>query len=95
MEYDLDNTYLDFGETSSPTSENDSLKTSSQQKTASSIARRLADSDKVLEKSVLQPGLEKLHALPSYDEGRRLMMKKRKVQTVFCEEQQTFSRLRL
>lgn len=81
-DYDLDNTYLDFGESSSKRlpHENDSDTVSSCQQTKiRDAARRLADSDKVLEKSVLQPGLEKQHALPSYDEGRRLMLRKRKV----------------
>ncbi|XP_034234998.1 deoxynucleotidyltransferase terminal-interacting protein 2-like [Thrips palmi] len=59
--------------------QSDSPKISTCQELQSSeMVRRLADPDKALEKSVLQPGLEKLHSLPSYDEGRRLIARKRK-----------------
>ncbi|XP_034234440.1 deoxynucleotidyltransferase terminal-interacting protein 2-like [Thrips palmi] len=88
-EYDLDDTYLDFGELPSKTLQSqpsknlqlrsDSPKVSTCQELQScEMVRRLADPDKALEKSVLQPGLEKLHSLPSYDEGRRLIARKRK-----------------
>lgn len=73
-EIDFSDTYLDFGEASTSSRVPISNKT-----TVRVLARKLADTDKILEKSVLVPGVEKLHTLPSYDEGRRQMLKKRKV----------------
>lgn len=73
-EIDLDDTYLDFGEGSSSCRLPDQTKAS-----AGDLARRFTNPEKILKKSVLQPGVEKLHSLPMYDEGRRQMLKKRKV----------------
>ncbi|KAJ1520566.1 hypothetical protein ONE63_003678 [Megalurothrips usitatus] len=64
---DLDDcTYLDFNRSGAKT-------------TAREQARRFTDTSKLLEKSVLQPGVEKLHSLPS-EEGRRQLAKKRKLE---------------
>ncbi|KAK3928118.1 Deoxynucleotidyltransferase terminal-interacting protein 2 [Frankliniella fusca] len=73
-EIDFDDTYLDFGDAST------SSRARSQKITTNSLARQMNNPDKLLQKSVLQPGVEKLHALPSYDEGRRQLLKKRKME---------------
>lgn len=73
-EIDFDDTYLDFGDGTSSCRPLDQTKAS-----AGDLARRFTNPEKILKKSVLQPGVEKLHSLPMYDEGRRQMLKKRKV----------------
>ena len=43
------------------------------------LARRLTKPDKLMEKTVLKPGFEKLESIPRYDEGvRRLKAERRK-----------------
>ncbi|KAE8742567.1 hypothetical protein FOCC_FOCC011861 [Frankliniella occidentalis] len=73
-EINFDDTYLDFGGGSS------SGITQTNKPTANALARQMNNPDKLLQKSVLQPGVEKLHSLPSYDEGRRQLLKQRKME---------------